>query len=152
MNKALFGLVAGFVFGLGLTISQMINPEKVLGFLTLDQNWDPSLALVMLGALVVTGIGYRLVWRRKTSWLGDGFQIPTARHIDAKLVGGAVLFGLGWGLVGLCPGPAIAALSVGGLQVVWFVLAMVGGAAAYEALDRIAAHRASSGAHQLSDG
>ena len=111
MARHLVALLAGLVFGLGLVISQMVNPAKVIAFLDLFGNWDPSLAFVMGAALIVTAIGYRLVWRRPRPVLAERFQVPGNRKLDARLAIGALLFGLGWGLVGLCPGPAIAAIT-----------------------------------------
>ena len=111
MGRNISALLAGLVFGLGLTVSSMVNPAKVLAFLDLFGNWDPSLAFVMGGALVVTALGYRLVWRRDRPVFAERFQVPGNRKVDARLAFGAVLFGIGWGLVGLCPGPAISALS-----------------------------------------
>ncbi len=136
MGSKLMALVAGLVFGIGLTVSQMVNPAKVLAFLDVTGNWDPSLAFVMGGALLVTFVGYRLAWRRPKPLLGERFALPTARQIDLPLIAGAVLFGVGWGLVGLCPGPAIAALTLGGWPVLLFVGAMVAGMALAEGLSR----------------
>jgi uncharacterized membrane protein YedE/YeeE len=132
MKRNIIALLAGLIFGIGLTVSQMVNPAKVLGFLDILGDWDPSLALVMASALIVTAIGYRLVWRRDAPVLAPAFQIPTDERIDGKLAGGALLFGAGWGLVGLCPGPAIAALVLGGLPALGFFAAMVAGMVAYE--------------------
>tara|TARA_B100000809_G_scaffold242350_1_gene266349 strand:+ start:263 stop:691 length:429 start_codon:yes stop_codon:yes gene_type:complete len=136
MLKNLSALLAGLIFGLGLTISQMVNPTKVLGFLDLLGNWDPSLAFVMGGGLVVTFIGYRLVLRRPKPIADLKFQIPQKKEIDTKLATGAVLFGIGWGLVGLCPGPAIAALTIGGTPALIFLAAMIGGMVLFEAYQR----------------
>ncbi len=127
MGKQFAGLIAGLIFGLGLTISEMVNPAKVLGFLDILGNWDPSLAFVMGGALVVTAIGYRLVWTRQRPVFDTSFHVPTSRKLDARLAIGAVLFGVGWGLVGLCPGPAIAAVSIGGMEAWGFLAALLGG-------------------------
>ena len=132
MERNISALIAGVVFGLGLTISQMINPEKVLAFLDIFGAWDPSLAFVMGGALLVTGIGYRFVWRRARPLFADGFQLPTNNKLDIRLAGGAVLFGVGWGLVGLCPGPALAGLLLGGGDTLLFVGAMLAGFALFE--------------------
>jgi len=132
MVRLISALVAGLIFGVGLVVSQMVNPEKVLGFLDLFGQWDPSLAFVMGGALVVTAIGYRLVTRSGQPLAADKFHMPTNRTIDAKLAAGSVLFGMGWGLVGLCPGPALAALSIGGLPVLVFLLSMFAGALVYQ--------------------
>ncbi|MDG1826516.1 MAG: YeeE/YedE family protein [Henriciella sp.] len=125
--KIFAALLSGLVFGFGLILSQMVNPAKVIAFLDVFGNWDPSLALVMGAALVVTGIGYRLVWRAKSPAFETRFHVPENRKIDTSLMGGAVLFGAGWGLVGLCPGPALTALSFGGAEVLAFVVAMLVG-------------------------
>jgi len=131
----------GLLFGLGLVISGMGNPAKVLGFLDLskigDGIWDPSLALVMASALLVTGIGFRLVFRRGKPLFADRFDLPTRQFLDARLLGGAALFGIGWGLVGFCPGPAFTALSLGSLESALFVFSMmVGMALARRGADR----------------
>jgi uncharacterized membrane protein YedE/YeeE len=131
-------LACGLLFGTGLTVSQMINPQKVLNFLDVAAipagRWDPSLALVLLGAVATTAIGYRLVFRRARPLLAPAFSLPSRRDIDARLVLGAVLFGLGWGFVGFCPGPAITALGIGGLPVAVFVFAMLVGMVAFHLL------------------
>jgi uncharacterized membrane protein YedE/YeeE len=132
MYRNLSALAAGILFGLGLVISQMTNPDKVIGFLDLFGQWDPSLAFVMAGALIVTAIGYRLTTRQARPVFDDKFQIPTNKQIDKALILGSVLFGIGWGLVGLCPGPAVAALTIGGLPVIVFFIAMAAGIALYE--------------------
>lgn len=137
MGRNLSALLAGLVFGLGLVVSQMVNPSKVLGFLDLFGKWDPSLALVMGGALLVTAIGYRLVLRRTQPLFADRFQLPGARSVDARLAAGAVLFGVGWGLAGLCPGPAIAGLAVGGTPVWLFLVAMAAGMGLFELTERV---------------
>ncbi|MGJ8561398.1 MAG: DUF6691 family protein [Litorimonas sp.] len=137
MLRHLAALVSGFIFGLGLIISQMVNPDKVISFLDIFGDWDPSLALVMGGALIVTAVGYRLVWRQSKPLAAEQFQIPTNRTIDKKLTMGAILFGIGWGLVGLCPGPAIAALLFGGSPIIIFLGAMVFGMVVFEALNRL---------------
>jgi hypothetical protein len=124
----LAALVAGVLFGLGLALSQMINPAKVLAFLDLAGAWDPSLAVVMAGALLVTLPAYRLAGRRPRPLLAERFAWPTARDIDRRLVGGAALFGIGWGLVGFCPGPAIASFAFGLPKSFVFVGTMAAGA------------------------
>lgn len=136
MGKNLAGLIAGLIFGVGLTLSQMINPAKVLGFLDIFGNWDPSLAFVMGGAMAVTTLGYFWVWKRQKPVFADQFQAPTNTRIDRPLIVGAVLFGAGWGLVGLCPGPAIAGLFIGGWPLLVFLAAMLAGMAIYEAANR----------------
>ena len=136
MGRNLSALIAGLVFGLGLTISEMVNPAKVLAFLDLFGNWDPSLAFVMNGALLVTAIGYRLVWTQESPVFADRFQAPGNRDIDTRLAVGAILFGMGWGLVGLCPGPAIAALTFGGPALYVFLASMAAGMVLFELIER----------------
>ena len=132
--QILTALAAGLIFGLGLIISQMINPEKVLAFLDVAGRWDPSLAFVLVGAAAVSGLGYFLSRRRSAPLLAARFEIPDRRDLDARLIVGAALFGVGWGLVGLCPGPAIVALPLAGLQGVFFFGAMLAGMAAFALL------------------
>jgi uncharacterized membrane protein YedE/YeeE len=129
MKKILAGFAAGLLFGIGLTVAQMTNPAKVLAFLDLFGAWDPSLAFVMGGAVVVTFLGFRLLRARAAPVCDGAMQWPTATGIDGRLLGGAALFGLGWGLVGLCPGPAIASLGIAPQATVLFVLAMLAGMA-----------------------
>ncbi len=136
MGRNIAALIAGLVFGLGLVISQMVNPAKVIAFLDIFGNWDPSLAFVMGGALIVTAIGYRLVWTRRKPVFEERFQVPGNRKIDTRLAIGAVLFGIGWGLVGLCPGPAIAALTIGGIKAAGFLAAMALGMVLFQLFDR----------------
>ena len=137
MLRALGALLAGTLFGLGLTVSQMINPAKVLAFLDIAGAWDPSLALVMAGALGVAALGYRLALKRPAPLLAECFDLPTLRDIDRRLLAGAALFGIGWGLVGFCPGPAIASLAFGVKESVIFVGAMFAGMALFRAGNRI---------------
>lgn len=125
MIRHLSAGLAGSLFGVGLLISQMTNPSKVLAFLDIFGDWDPSLAFVMGGALLVTFVGYRLVLRRSLPLYSPEFRLPTRSDIDLRLVSGAALFGIGWGLAGLCPGPALASLTFGGISVVVFVIAML---------------------------
>ena len=127
-------LIAGLVFGIGLTVAQMTNPAKVIGFLDLFGSWDASLAFVMGGALVVTAIGYRLVTKNNAPVFADRFDIPTSQTVDVRLAAGSVLFGIGWALAGLCPGPAIAAISIGGLPIAVFLVAMFAGSGLYQLL------------------
>jgi uncharacterized membrane protein YedE/YeeE len=126
--------LAGLLFGLGLCLSGMTDPQKVLGFLDLAGAWDPSLALVMVGAIAVTFIAFRIASRRAASFSGQAFQLPTSKTIDARLVGGSVLFGIGWGLAGLGPGPAIVNLGYLNQRAALFVLAMAAGMALNAAL------------------
>ena len=123
-----FALLSGLLFGLGLVVSDMINPARVLGFLNVAGGaWDPTLAFVMGGAMVPMVIAWRFAqpWRKPVH--GEAFPPPADRVFDRRLIGGSAIFGLGWGLVGLCPGPALAGLSVGGLPVWTFVAAMAVG-------------------------
>ena len=129
--QVLVALAAGLIFGLGLIISQMINPEKVLAFLDVAGRWDPSLAFVLLGAAAVSGLGYFLSRRRSAPLLAAQFEIPNRRDLDARLIIGAALFGVGWGLVGLCPGPAVVALPLAGMKGVLFFVAMLAGMGAF---------------------
>ena len=125
--KTFMGYIAGLLFGLGLALAGMTDPARVLGFLDIFGAWDPTLMFVLGGAVVTTFIGYRLVFRRERPMLGETFQLPTRRDLDARLIGGAALFGIGWGLSGYCPGPAIA--SIAGLTAPLFAMlvAMVAG-------------------------
>jgi len=128
MRDILAGLLCGFIFGFGLLISGMMQPTKVLGFLDLFGGaWDPSLAVVMAAALAVAAAGYALARRQGQPLFAAQSLWPTARQLDGPLVTGAVLFGIGWGLVGLCPGPAIENLATGSVRVLVFVVAMVAG-------------------------
>ena len=117
----------GLIFGVGISISGMANPAKVLNFFDFAGTWDPSLALVMGGAVVVTFVGYRLVLARSGPIFGEGFVLPTSRTIDLRLVGGSAVFGVGWGIAGFCPGGALPALGTGRWEVLLFVAAMVAG-------------------------
>lgn len=123
--RILFAFLSGGLFGAGLLISQMTNPAKVLAFLDIAGDWDPSLAFVMGGALLVTFIGYRFVLKRDVPFFEGRFRLPTRTDIDRRLVIGAALFGAGWGLAGLCPGPALSSLSFGGWPVIIFVVSML---------------------------
>lgn len=125
-GMALVGLVAGLLFGAGLVVSGMTEPAKVRGFLDFGGSWDPTLAFVMGGAIAVHFTAYRLIRGRRAPVLGESFQIPTRKDIDAKLLAGAALFGLGWGLGGYCPGPAVTSLTTGAPAVLAFVAAMLG--------------------------
>ena len=122
---------AGLLFGFGLIVSEMVNPAKVLGFLDIFGNWDPSLAFVMGGAVAASALGTFIGKRRGAPVLAGRFDIPTRRDLDPRLIGGAALFGVGWGLVGLCPGPALTALTFGSSQVLVFVTAMIAGMAVF---------------------
>lgn len=129
-------LLAGLVFGLGLIISGMANPAKVLGFLDLAGRWDPSLALVMAGAIAVGFFAFAVARTRTVSFLGAEMKLTTARHIDRRLIAGGLLFGIGWGIAGFCPGPALVALGMGEIKAFVFVAAMLAGMAAFGLLER----------------
>lgn len=132
----LASLLAGLVFGLGLIVSGMADPAKVLGFLDLAGAWDPSLAFVMLGAIAVGLVAFAIARRRTVSLLGAEMRMPTARHIDRRLVGGSLLFGIGWGVAGFCPGPALVALGMGQGKAALFAVAMLAGMGIFEWLER----------------
>ena len=131
MLRTVVALFAGALFGLGLAVSGMMNPAKVIGFLDVAGDWDPTLAFVMGGALLVTVPAFRLILGRPRPILAEGFALPTRSALDGRLLGGAALFGVGWGLSGFCPGPAVAALVTGLTPVFAFVAAMVAGMVLY---------------------
>jgi uncharacterized membrane protein YedE/YeeE len=126
--------VSGLLLGLGLVVSGLINPAKVLNFLDITGSWDASLALTMGAAVVTTGLGYLFVLAKPAPLLGGNFHLPPATAVDGRLITGAALFGIGWGVVGYCPGPAIAALSAGSVSTFVFVAAMLAGMAVSRAL------------------
>jgi hypothetical protein len=130
--QTLGAFLAGLVFGIGLILSGMTDPSKVIGFLDLAGRWDPSLALVMVGAILVGMVGYSVARRRTAAFLGGAMHLPAARQIDRRLVLGSLVFGAGWGLAGFCPGPAIVSLGAGQDKAVVFVIAMLAGMALYE--------------------
>ena len=135
--KLLMALMAGLLFGLGLILSGMTDPAKVLGFLDLAGNWDPSLAFVMGGALLVGSLVFPFATKRPKSILGEALRLPTATRIDRRLVLGGLTFGMGWGLAGYCPGPALASLAQGGTKPFVFFIAMLAGMALFELLESI---------------
>jgi len=132
----LFALLSGLIFGLGLILAGMANPAKVLAFLDLAGLWDPSLALVMGGGIAMGSLAFALARRRTQSLLGLPMQLPTSRQLDRRLIGGSVTFGIGWGLAGICPGPALVLLGSGSYQGMIFVVAMLTGMGAFEILER----------------
>ena len=138
---AFAALLSGLVFGVGLIIAGMANPAKVLAFLDLAGKWDPSLALVMGGAIAVGVVAFLVAGKRSQGYLGTTMQIPTARNIDRRLILGSLAFGLGWGLAGFCPGPAIVALGAGYPKAAVFVVAMLVGMGVFELIERARAHR-----------
>lgn len=128
--------LAGLVFGLGLIVSGMANPAKVLGFLDLTGDWDPSLAFVMAGAIAVGVVAFEAADRRAVSLLGAEMRLPSARHVDRRLVLGSVVFGIGWGVAGFCPGPALVSLGMGEFKAFVFVAAMLAGMGVFELFER----------------
>lgn len=138
--QLLVSLLSGLTFGLGLILSGMTDPAKIIGFLNLAGAWDPSLAFVMAGAVAVVSVAFRIAGRRTTSFMGDPLHIPATKIVDFPLVAGALLFGMGWGLAGYCPGPALASLAAGGSKPVVFALAMLAGMAVFEAHARYLRH------------
>lgn len=122
--KIVMAAVAGLLFGVGLSLAGMTQPAVVLGFLDVAGDWNPRLLFVMAGAVITTAIGYRLAWRRERPWLDASFHLPVARHVDMRLLLGAGLFGIGWGLAGYCPGPALASLGAGLWPVCLLVVTM----------------------------
>lgn len=133
-NLASFG--AGLLFGLGLLISGMANPEKVLGFLDIAGQWDPSLAFVMAGAILVGLFAFTVAKKRTMSFLGFDMRLPASDRLDKRLVVGSVLFGAGWGLAGFCPGPGLVALGAGKTGALVFVVAMIAGMGLFEVIEK----------------
>ena len=127
MSDKIISLVSGIIFGIGLVISGMTNPEKVIGFLSITHNWDASLIFVMSGGIITAGPFFYLMRNRQTSSLGNQIDLPKKQKLDKKIIIGASLFGVGWGLVGLCPGPAIAAIATFDPIIIVFLLSMAAG-------------------------
>jgi uncharacterized protein len=136
MPRLISALLAGVLFGLGLTVSHMIDPAKVLGFLDIAGDWDPSLAFVMLGALIVATPAYALSSRLRAPFCAEDFAPPAVTQVDQRLISGALLFGVGWGLVGYCPGPSLASIGFGGGRTLLFVAAMLVGMAVFTSINR----------------
>lgn len=139
--RIFMAMVSGVIFGLGLILSGMTNPSNVIGFLDLAGKWNPSLAFVMAGAILLGFFAFRLAGNRPKALLGDVMRIPTATQIDRRLVLGGLTFGVGWGLAGYCPGPALVSLATGRFEPALFVLAMLGGMLIFEVLERLSAVR-----------
>ena len=137
--QILMAFVTGTIFGIGLILSGMTDPSKVIGFLDLAGHWDPSLAFVMGGAILVGVVAFRFARGREKSLLGNEMRLPTSSQIDRRLVLGSLAFGTGWGLAGYCPGPALVSIAQGGAQPLIFVAAMLAGMVIYEIQDRLAA-------------
>jgi uncharacterized membrane protein YedE/YeeE len=136
MKNGLAALVVGFIFSLGLGISGMTQPQKVVGFLDLFGNWDPSLMFVMVGAIGVHLVSYRIIRRRNSPLLSMKWYVPEKKEITPALVLGAVIFGIGWGLAGFCPGPAVTALASLSVKPLVFVVSMIGGMLIFRAVDQ----------------
>ncbi|CAG0977942.1 hypothetical protein MTYP_01593 [Methylophilaceae bacterium] len=128
-------LLAGLLFGIGLILSGMTDPEKIIGFLDVSGNWNPSLMMVMIAALLPSVLAFTYAKRSERSWLGLPVHLPEARRIDRRLVLGSLVFGAGWGLAGYCPGPALSSILSGRLEPLIFVMAMLAGMAAYELIE-----------------
>ena len=141
--RLIVSYLTGLVFGIGIAISGMANPAKVLNFFDIAGQWDPSLAFVMGGALIVTFVGYRFVLKRSGPALATQFQVPTRRDLDLPLIGGAAVFGVGWGIAGFCPGGALPALGTANPNVFVFVAALIAGIVAAKTLQAVLAGRAS---------
>ncbi len=135
INVLFFALLSGLIFGFGLILAGMANPAKVLAFLDLAGLWDPSLGLVMGGAIAIGLVAFTIAKKRHLSYLGLSMQLPTSRIIDKRLVAGGLVFGMGWGLVGICPAPAFVLLGAGSMKGIIFVIAMVIGMGIYELLE-----------------
>lgn len=146
IGRILSALIAGLIFGSGIAISGMANPAKVLNFFDLAGNWDPSLAFVMGGALLVTAIGYHFALKRPQPLFDRSFHLPTARKIDFPLLSGSAVFGVGWGITGFCPGGAVPALGLGETSAVIFVASMLGGIALARLIRHAFAARAQTNA------
>ena len=132
--KLFYAITTGLIFGVGIAVSGMMDPAKVLNFFDVAGAWDPSLAFVMGGALIVTALGYRFVLKRPSPMLATSFQLPTRRDLDMPLIGGSAVFGIGWGIAGFCPGGALPALGTGRSEVFIFVAALLVGIIAAKAL------------------
>ncbi len=137
MKENIAALLAGVLFGIGLAVSGMLIPDKVLNFLDIAGHWDPSLALVMGGALAITTPGFYWVTKQAKPALAESFTLPTAKDIDTKLLAGAALFGLGWGLSGLCPAPALVNIATGFVEVLAFVGAMLAGMLLHKVIHKV---------------
>lgn len=135
--SVLAAFAAGLVFGIGLILSGMTDPGKVVGFLDVVGNWDPSLAFVMGGAVLVGLVAFALAKRRARTFFGGAMHLPVNRDIDNRLVGGSLVFGIGWGLAGYCPGPALVSFGSGQEKAAIFVAAMLGGMLIYTAAERL---------------
>lgn len=136
MITIFIALLAGLIFGIGLILSEMANPAKVLSFLDMTGSWDPSLAFVMIGAISIGAIAFTVARRRGQTYLGSSLQLPTSRVIDKRLILGSLAFGIGWGMAGICPGPGLVLVGAGNLHGIVFVIAMLLGMGIFELLER----------------
>lgn len=136
MNQLIISFITAVIFGLGLSLSGMTLPSKVLGFLDVAGNWDPSLMAVMVGAIIVHAVSYRLIMKRQSPVLAGSFQVPTRRDIDWKLLVGSAIFGLGWGLGGICPGPALVDLITLKTPILFFVGSMILGMILFQLVNK----------------
>lgn len=134
--NAFAAFASGLVFGTGLVVSGMSNPAKVIGFLDVTGRFDPTLPVVMASGLAVAAIGFALAKRRAASYLGSEFNLPASRTLDRRLIGGAIVFGIGWGIAGVCPGPGFVLLGAGRVEGAVFVVAMLAGMAIFEFIER----------------
>jgi uncharacterized protein len=150
--NALAAFAAGLVFGVGLIVSGMTNPAKVIGFLDVAGNWDPSLAFVMAGAIAVGFFAFAFAQRRARTFFGSALELPSRRDVDARLVGGAIVFGIGWGLAGFCPGPAVVAFGAGYDKAALFVVAMLAGMLLFTLAERYTAAGLASGTREAARG
>jgi uncharacterized protein len=136
LQRSVVALLTGVVFGLGLAVAGMTDPNKVLAFLDITGRWDPSLLFVLGGAVVLCFFGFRWILRRERPVYGTGFSLPSRTDIDGHLVYGALMFGVGWGLAGYCPGPALASVGFGNAEALWFLPAMFAGMFARRYMDK----------------
>jgi len=134
--KNIYALLAGLIFGLGLIVSGMANPEKVIGFLNIFGRWDPSLAFVMGGAIFVGVFSFKYIVKREKTLLGGSLHLSTEKSINKRLIFGSLIFGLGWGVAGFCPGPALVSLGMGSLKGAMFVIAMLAGMLAFKLVQK----------------
>ena len=141
MTSKIVSCISGIIFGIGLSVSNMINPEKVLGFLDLFGQWDPSLIFVMLGAIIISAPIFFLFRNKKKPLFADNFAMPTLKSVDKNLIIGSATFGIGWGMVGFCPGPAISSLALLNTYSLFFVLSLLGGFLLTELVNRIIIRR-----------
>ena len=141
MMSKIVSCISGIIFGVGLSVSNMINPEKVLGFLDIFGLWDPSLIFVMMGAIIISAPAFFLLRSKNKPLFADNFTMPTLKSIDKNLIIGSSIFGVGWGMVGFCPGPAISSLALLNTYSLFFVLSLIGGFLLTELVNRIIIRR-----------